>query len=314
MSVTMSINDIDEMIKGAESLNIEYLNERFKHLSFIASQYANNDLLSLKSTIEIFFLFNQNIRNDPNASVRKINDKKYEILIGRKLLLLLDRYSHKIFEDDLIFSNLKRNEDNKEKIRQISLLIFYFWMEFVCLHELMHVVRSHMNFKNGSYTEFNINKNESVEDSVYFEADADRYAIEFLATKLVKEIENIKVISNEYDDEIIIKNFIFLMLYLFDLFFVLNGSQKKSNHPTSLERINIIFTSLVVAGNLKGKMTMILLMRKAIHEFMAINGSKYRIDRIKFFIYTSTLMYRYLKFTKKKDLDNVQILHNNIWT
>lgn len=307
----INVDDIEKL--AVSDFGIEYWNNIFKNVKHNINQIINNDLSYryLKYPIEIDFYLNQNIKNDPNAFVEKIADRKYKIHIGRKLLILVNHYAYKIIDENLVFKDIKRNEENKEMLSTLGMAIFYYWMDFICLHEWFHITRGHLEYDNKPYYEYNILSEQNKED-LFFEVDADRYAMKLVTKRFASTIKNLKTIIDK-EDEILIENFIITMMYLFHLFFLLNGKNKRGSHPSPLERINITIPAIAESMHNQNTFTISenklneLLMNNIIF-FVLEHGRDYKISSKKYGTDAFSLFDNYFVFLREKKIEEYQIL------
>lgn len=228
-----------------EKLHDEYMSaEEWNDILFNISHNINQILKNrdfdkyLKRKIDINIILNQDIENDPNAYVYKIDDNNYEIVVGKKLLKLLFYYSHQVINENLIFEKIKRNKINQEKLYKIESTIFYFWIDFICLHEWAHIINGHLDFSNCNvpYFEFNNKNSNNTTDSILIEMDADITASKVLINRF---LDSLKIIKKEIEENNItlIENFYVIMCHLFDLFFQINGENIRNSHPSNLDRM-----------------------------------------------------------------------------
>lgn len=308
----INIDDIEKLT--VSRLGIEYWNNIFMNVTHNINQIIKNDLSDryLKYPIDINFYLNQDIPNDPNAYVNKISDKKYNIYIGKKLLILINHYSYKIIDDNMLFNDFDRNEANAKLLSTFSSIIFYLWMDFVCLHEWFHIARGHLEYHNKPYYEYNILSEHNNED-IFFEVDADRFAMKLVTKRFMSSIKNIKLFVKNKDDKYIIDNFITAMIYLFDLFFLLKGENKRSSHPSPLERINIIIPSIVEAMHNQQMLTiseeeLVKLLNQKITVFILRHGKEYNINPEKYAVDMKNLIEGYFTFFHNNNIVKHQIL------
>lgn len=245
----IDINKIEKLHN--ENISDEEWNDILFNISHNINQIIKNKDFEkyLKRKIDINIILNQNIENDPNAYVNKIDNNDYEIIIGEKLLKVLFYYSYEIINENLIFEKVKRNEVNQEKLYKVASTIFYFWVHFICLHEWAHIVNGHLDFNNSNvpYFEFNNNNNIS-DDSILIEMDADIQASKVLIDEF---LDSLKILKKEIGESniILIENFHIMMYYLFDLFFRINGKNIRNTHPSNLDRmisLSIIFDEKLI--------------------------------------------------------------------
>lgn len=152
-----------------------FWNHILKNINELNNTIFNENELNkyLKVPIRINFSFFRNIDNEPNAFAEKINDIEYNIVLGKKLIILLMQNAYKLVDNYYIYSDLNRKQI--DLMHNISKISFYVWIDFICLHELSHICRSHLK-DNGKYFTFNkdLDKNDN---NIYYEIDADRFAM-----------------------------------------------------------------------------------------------------------------------------------------
>ena len=206
-----------------------------------SNQIINNkeNDLYFKRKINIDILLDRDILNDPNASVYKIDDYNYEIVIGKKFLVLLNYYSSEIVNKNLIFNKIDRIEVNEEKLYKINSLIFFFWTQFIILHEWAHIVNGHLDLKNFSdpYYEFNSTIKTNNESDIFLEMDADKLAGQLLINQFLIILNDLEIEFQE-DKITLIDNFHKIMYHLFDMFFRIHEKNIKSSHPSYYDRIH----------------------------------------------------------------------------
>lgn len=298
----IDINEIERLHN--EKISVEAWNRILIDINQNINQIIKNEYLKYKVNINI--ILNQNIPNDPNAYVNKINKNEYEIVIGRKLLILLNYYSYEIINYGLIFENIEKDE---RKISKIANTIFYFWVEFICLHEWSHIVNGHLDFEDTSnlYYEFNFIQNDNKED-IYFEIDADITAGKFLIKEFSDSLGTIKEELNE-DDLILIENFHITMYYLFDLFFNLNGENIRSSHPSIFDRILLLCITFSETIEHKNDLFEIsreefkILSNKSIVKFVASHFREYQINKDNIMHEFMGLLENYFNFKKEMNFD-----------
>lgn len=307
----INIDDIEKL--EIANLGIEYWNDIFQNVKYNVNQIIKDNLahMYLKYPIEIDFYLNQNIKNDPNAYAEKISDRKYNIHIGRKLLIVINHYSYKIIDEKLIFKDIKRSEENKEILLNLASSIFYYWMDFICLHEWFHITRGHLEYYNKPYYEFNILSEQNEED-IFFEVDADRFAMNVIAKKLASNMKNLKTIIKE-EDKVLIKNFTMAMMYLFHIFFLLNDKNIRGSHPSPLERINIIPPSIAESMHNQNTFTipeneLYKLLMDNVSLFISKHGKEYNVNIEEYKTNFLKLLDNYLLFKKEKKIEENQLL------
>jgi hypothetical protein len=307
----INVNDIEGL--PVANLGMEYWNDILRNVKHNANQLINNKLSDryLKYPIEIDFYLYQNIKNDPNAYAERIFDRKYNIYIGRKLLILINNHSYEIIDKKLVFKDIKRSEENREILLNLASAIFYYWMDFICLHEWFHITRGHLEYYNKPHYEFNILSEQNEED-LFFEMDADRYAMKLVTKRFAATIKNLKTII-DIEDRVLIENFIMAMTYLFHIFFLLNGENKRGCHPSALERINTILPA--IAESMHNQNTFKIsehelgeLLLKKIEQFTLENGMEYNINSKKYEADTVSLFDNYFAFLREKKIEEYQIL------
>ncbi|WP_345971811.1 hypothetical protein [Sulfurimonas diazotrophicus] len=237
----------------------DYWNTIKKNISENFGQIINNPYFDnyLKTKLDISFEFDSEDKpkiDGPNAYAGKLENKKYEIVISRELLILMRHYSYKIIDYSLLFSELERCEKNKKTLSQVSDIIFYFWMDFICLHEWSHIVKGHLeDYDNNNSTKklhFEFGKLcEDNEDSIYLEIDADRNAGKIMFGRFAWSIPRIQEVLNVDESEIVF-NFCIGMLYLFDLIFFIGGNNRQC-HPSPVDRMMILGASMSEALHIK---------------------------------------------------------------
>ena len=307
----INVDDIEKL--AVSDFDIEYWNNIFKNVKQNVDEIIKDDLSHtyLKYPIEINFYLNQNIKNDPNAYAEKISDGKYNIHIGRKLLTVINNYSYKIIEEKLIFKDIKRSEENREILLNLASSIFYYWMDFICLHEWFHITRGHLEYYNKPYYEFNILSEQNEED-IFFEVDADRFAMNVIAKKLASNMKNLKTIIKE-EDKVLIKNFTMAMMYLFHIFFLLNDKNIRGSHPSPLERINIIPPSIAESMHNQNTFTipeneLYKLLMDNVSLFISKHGKEYNVNIEEYKTNFLKLLDNYLLFKKEKKIEENQLL------
>jgi len=305
---------MDELSKSIRESN--YWNDIFMNVTHNINQLIKNEYSDrfLKYPIEVVFELNQDIKNDPNAYAKRIGHKKYEIVIGKKLLTSVYDYSKDIVYKNLVFANITKS--NKLLSDKISLIIFYFWMDFICLHEWAHIVRGHCEYvnKEKTYYEFNINsKEDSSTNNLYFEIDADKFSTRYFTGKFSLCIDQIKEIGI-LDDNIIMLEIMTSMLYLFDLFSQLHDGNKIGSHPLPINRIVVFVSAVIETVNLKKDLfkislnELVDLQLKCINRFILRNNHSLVIDKNKILFETMSLNKRYLSFIKEIEIDKYKIL------
>ena len=307
----INIDDIEKL--EIANLGIEYWNDIFQNVKYNVNQIIKDNLahMYLKYPIEIDFYLNQNIKNDPNAYAEKISDRKYNIHIGRKLLIVINHYSYKIIDEKLIFKDIKRSEENKEILLNLASSIFYYWMDFICVHEWFHITRGHLEYYNKPYYEFNILSEQNEED-IFFEVDADRFAMNVIAKKLASNMKNLKTIIKE-EDKVLIKNFTMAMMYLFHIFFLLNDKNIRGSHPSPLERINIIPPSIAESMHNQNTFTipeneLYKLLMDNVSLFISKHGKEYNVNIEEYKTNFLKLLNNYFLFKKEKKIEENQLL------
>ena len=305
------MDELSESIRESK-----YWNDIFRNVTRNINQLIKNEYSDrfLKYPIEVVFELNQDIENDPNAYAKKITHRKYEIVIGKKLLTSVYEYAHDIVYKNLVFANT--TESNKILLDNISLTIFYFWMDFICLHEWAHIVRGHCEYVNNGkpYYEFNINSNDkNTLNHLYLEIDADRFATKFFIGRFLLCIDQVKKIII-IDDKKLIFEIVTSMLYLFDLFSLFLGDNKMRTHPLPVQRIVFFISGMAETLKLKQDLFVIPLgdfidfQQKIIVRFMLENNHSLVIDKNKILFETMSLTKGYLSFIKEIEIDKYKIL------
>lgn len=322
----MSI-DLSHIEKAAAQVGDEYWKDIRENITHNFYQIIGNDALTnaiLKYKIDVEFSLDNDtmtkVENDPNAYAKMLSDKKYEIAIGKKLLILLRHYSYKIIDYNTIFPDLIRNDDNREILRKISDAIFYYWMDFVCLHEWSHIVKGHLNYVHrypsdiyAAYYEFNVNQNQQ-DNILYFEIDADRFAGKLLLGRFVLSLQELKKHFN-FETESLLLAFNIGMLYLFDLFFLLSG-HKRESHPAPFDRMVLLNTAfseaLYLYPSLLDNMTeqkLMELTQESFNIFFKEHGEDYaRLDYNELIKGVFDLLDGYKQFLRNVELSKYQIL------
>lgn len=234
----IDLNEIDKF--DVFNFDDSFWNYVLKNIDELYNTTFNENELNkyLKENIKINFSFFRNIDNEPNAFVEKINEKEYNIVLGKKLIILLMQHAYKVIDENYIYSDLNRKQI--DLMHNIAQDCFYLWIDFICLHELSHICRSHFK-DNGKYFKFNKEVDEN-HNNIFYEIDADRFAMILATKRFSAMIYNIKKTINKNDKEII-KNYLISMTYLFDLFFLIEGENKSSGHPSPLQRISFVLTA-----------------------------------------------------------------------
>ncbi|MDN5067968.1 hypothetical protein O8C94_04145 [Aliarcobacter butzleri] len=256
----------------------------------------------------------RDIVNDPNASVYKIDNYNYEIIIGKKLLALLNFYATQIVNDILIFSKIDRIEENTEKLHKICNVIFFFWTQFIILHEWAHIMNGHLELKifSDPYYEFNANIKANNESDIFLEMDADKLAGQFLINQFLIILNDLEIELQE-DKITLIENFYKIMYHLFDMFFRIYGKNIRTSHPSIFDRIHAIstiFGEQLIARKDLLKMSEEKLEEignKSIFEF-TIYLENYNLDKSKLLSDFEENYDKYLKFIEDIELDKYKIL------
>ena len=257
----------------------------------------------------------RDIANDPNASVYKIDDYNYEIIIGKKLLVLLNFYATKIVNDNLIFSKIDRIEENTEKLYKIRDVIFFCWTQFIILHEWAHIMNGHLELKNmrDPYYEFNANIKTNNESDIFLEMDADKLAGQLLINQFLIILNDLEIEFQE-DKITLLENFHKIMYYLFDMFFRIHEKNIRSSHPSCYDRIHAIST--IFGVELLEKKNILKISEEKINEignesimeFAILFLKDYNLDKTKLLSDFDETYDKYLKFLKDIELDKYKIL------
>lgn len=244
----IDINEIERLHN--ENMSVENWNDILIDINQNINQIIKNEYADKysKCKININIILNKKILNDPNAHIYKIDNDNYEIIIGKKLLILTYYYSHKIINHGLLFEKVERTKKNEKKLYKIAKIIFYFWIEFIYLHEWAHIVSGHLSFNDSKCTYYEFKSIENNKDSILFEIDADVLATKVL---MLSFLNSFKILKKEIQENNItlIENFYMMMLYLFDLVFRINGKNIRDSHPSSVDRmisLLTIFTEMLI--------------------------------------------------------------------
>jgi len=321
----LNIDEIERL--SVTSLGDDYWNDIVNNITTNINQLINKNLIEklLTQHIDVDFILNiesdENMENDLNAYASQISDNRYQIVIGKKLLILLRHYSYKIIDYPLIFPEIKRNDSNKKQLNIISDAIFYYWMDFICLHEWSHIVKGHLNYKDylnnksQPFYEFNILQNDN--NDIYLEVDADRFAGRILLGRFGLSINKLKK-HIESDTETLISNFNIGMLYLFDIFHFISNENHEDSHPTPFYRMIILLTSLAEALHMNNKILDIsedkfaTITQSIIFNFTLEYGKDYNLDPEKIKKDFPDFLQKYLMFIKDIKLEQYQIIKQSI--
>ena len=311
----LNLNKILELHN--QQMDTNYWNDILKDIYLCTNQIINNkeNDLYFKRKINIDILLDRDILNDPNASVYKIDDYNYEIVIGKKFLVLLNYYSSEIVNKNLIFNKIDRIEVNEEKLYKINSLIFFFWTQFIILHEWAHIVNGHLDLKNFSdpYYEFNSTIKTNNESDIFLEMDADKLAGQLLINQFLIILNDLEIEFQE-DKITLIDNFHKIMYHLFDMFFRIHEKNIKSSHPSYYDRIHAIST--IFGVELLEKKNILKISEEKINEignesimeFAILFLKDYNLDKTKLLSDFDETYDKYLKFLKDIELDKYKIL------
>lgn len=324
--MALDIHQIDDLI--VTTYPKEYWDFVIENVKHNMNQVLNEkvQIILQKEILDIEFILDNDpnkpsLDNDPNACATKISTNKYQIHIGRKLLILLRHYSYKVIEYNLLFNDIARDSTNHRFFRKVSDSLFYFWMDFVCLHEWSHIVQGHLNYleendllQNSTYFEFNTTNTLSLNKQIlYLETDADRFASRILFGKMSSKIETIKSYLNQ-DTETILYNLFIGMFYLFDLFFLLKGTNKRSDHPSPIERMAIVSTGMNEALHMNPKLLDMSekvlgnILEKSLKMLIIKHGSEYKIDSYLLAKQFPNLIESYIGFLDSKKINSYSYL------
>lgn len=328
--MALDISQIDQLT--VTTYPKEYWDNIIQNLKHNMNEMINTEVQNVlqKESLDIDFILDSDpdrpsLENDPNACAEKLSEIKYQIHIGRKLLILLRHYSYKVIEYNLLFSDIVRNPENKEFFNKVSDSLFYFWMDFICLHEWSHIVQGHLNYLdeknlllNSTFFEFySTNSFSQNKKILYLETDADRFASRVLFGKMSARLEIMKNYLNK-DTETILSNLLIGMLYLFDLFFLLKGKNKRSDHPSPIERMVIVSTGMNEALHINPKLLDISekelgnTFQKSLMTFMMKHGHEYNVDPISLAQQFPKLLKDYIDFLSNEKLNSYSLFKTNL--
>lgn len=189
-----------------------------------------------------------------NACAMIINEEKYKIIFTRRLIQILSHFSRKILDYDIIFKHLKRTEENREKLMGLSDTAFYIWVQFIFYHEWSHIVRGHLATNNRKYkidkwfelSNDNVKNKIKIVDIRALEADADRWGSSFMIGNYSIVFNDIyKMFYTDIPKEDALYDYILMLIFLFDLFDILEGKSRVEKDEASFEHPEPEFRALL---------------------------------------------------------------------
>lgn len=239
-----------------DKVNIDW-NKIVSIIEMNINQIIKNEYMNslFKLPIEIDFLYDKASKYEeqtPNAfaSPVDIENQKYQIILGHKLLEALRYHSWELIHNTSILPDLPREEKNKELFLILSDTIFFFWVQFICLHEWAHIVRGHLNYghqyicKNYAIKEWEKDSDFSFAAiKFYCEIDADRLAGKMIFGYFTLFINQFKQLFNSTTEKAVY-DFSLFMIYLFNLLFNLGEKRRSKNHPAPHERMLLFIVAL----------------------------------------------------------------------
>lgn len=306
----LDVKDMDKL--DVSKFSYEEWNVILKNINEQKDILFNEDNINkqLKSKIKINTFLFQNIKDDPNASVEKVDDNEYDIIIGKKLITLLLQQSYNLVDNEYIFSDIKEDIHLKHLIAQVY---FYIWIDFICLHEFSHIVRSHLNgnTKNFKFTDDYLENKENL----FYEIDADRFAM-IMTTRIFScKVNEIKRVINRNEKEII-ENYLMSIAYIFDLFYLIEGENVNTNsHPSPFQRIHIVLAAFCESIKKENLFSIEFdkldkLTNDIFEKFVLRHGEEYGLsdDCLKHYLEGVNLLNKYYEFQKNNELDGNQLL------
>lgn len=297
----MALN-IDKIEKEyIENFDIKYWNNKLTKINDLLNQFLNNEYGNkyLKYKINVKLSLNQNIENDPNAYSNKIDKNNFEIVFGRKLLLLLDYYSHEIFNYELIFDKIERIPKNEEKLYKLVDFTLESWIYFIFLHEWTHILNGHFEYESSS------------KNDMYIELDADITAGKILIALFASNLSDFQKDFQE-KDICLIENFNIIMFYLFDFFFEVKEINIRNTHPSIHDRMIALLTTFTETFYVKNNLFKISqneffeIGMKSILKFMIYHDKKYKLNKNDITKDFESLTSGYFSFQKENSLNHIR--------
>lgn len=240
---SFSIDEVSWYIKNIKN-NFDDFKKVFPFEDTLKEQITYNFRIDDLGEYEIY---------SPNAAAKCLNfkTKEYEVIFGRKLLTYLYNYAYQRINIDNIFRNkIYKDEDKK----YFYSTIIQSWADFICLHELSHIINGHLEYmkltrNKNDLSEFNITSSideESQHDTLMMEIDADNFATLLSMYKFTYSFERYKEIFKLSVEETIY-SYCSSIIYLFDALYQLNGDNRKPTHPSPIERMTLISPNMYLA-------------------------------------------------------------------
>lgn len=295
---------------------LQEIKKNLTNLDFILSK----EIFKVIPTYEFIYDKNSEYEEDEaNAFVKCLDyeNHKYQIILGDKLFKYLYNYVQSI-EINNIFKDTKFNIDMKYKYSSILLI----WFNFICCHELSHIINGHLLFLKNKYpkkylSEFNMVETidkELSKDILMLEVDADRLAsllsVYFFSFS-IKRFSKFFRLKNK--DSIYIYSS--SIIYLFDALDELNNREDfRVTHPSALERmtlINPILSESFLNYNFTSKYKTNKYIYDSLKEY-AIKSPNVNIKRLESILTEGLIGYEYDKFITDVNLKQYNYLKENL--